>query len=303
MPTRKNEKPDPAPDLGGVQGAEFSARLSALLGTGSPSQRRLADFILRNPIRVAASSIDELSRIAGVSAPTISRFARELELSGFTEMRGLVARAMQDRMDPVSKLRENLRSGDACPHIGDAFDAVRHQFLLIDPSAVEHSALRLKDMIKAARTVYVMGFGISTLIAALLQRGVQPYHSRVIAVAETGGSAVAARNLMRIDEGDLLISITFPRYGFDAVNLTRFARDRGARIAVITDSQASPLCTFADELVLVPAMHPVLTNSLVGAVAVVETIVAAVMLSDPANVDIADRMYGAIADYIFRDPG
>ena len=58
----------------------------------------------------------------------------------------------------------------------------------------------------------------------------------------------------------------------------------------------------ADEMVLVPSSHPVLSSSMVAATAVIETIVTAVMLSDPGNVERADRLTEAIAIYLHHDP-
>ncbi len=283
-------------------GSSLGSRLGILLRTGSPSQRVLAEFILRNPIRIAAASIDELARATGVSAPTVSRFARELGLSGFAEMRGAAADAMQALMDPVAKLRERLRADPATRGVGETFDAIRRQIALIDSDAIEEIVLRLAAQINQARTVYIMGFGLSANIAGLLFLGLQPFHPQMVLVVEAGGTEVAAGNLMRIAGDDLLIAITFPRYGRDPVNLTRYARDRKARVAVLTDSSASPLAAMADELVLVPSSHPVLSSSMVAALAVVETLVAAVMLSDPVNVERADRLTEAIEAYLHHDP-
>lgn len=242
-----------------------------------------------------------MAKAVSVSAPTISRFARELGVSGFAEMRSEVAKATQATMDPVAKLRSKLRSDWTEGRAGETFVAIRQQIQMIDPDQINELAQRLARRIRNARNVYVMGFGTSELIAGLLSMRLRPFHPGVVNVAEAGGTEVAARNLIRIEAPDLLIAITFPRYGRDPVQLTQYAHDRGAQIAVITDSAASPLCPLADELAFIPAEHPVLTSSVVAAVAFVETVLSAVMLSDAANVENAGRLHAAVATYLFSN--
>lgn len=284
----------------GFASSRLGARISALHREGSASQRLLAEFILRNPIRVAAASIDEMARMSGVSAPTISRFARQLGVEGFADMRGAIAGAMQGLMDPVSKLREQLRPGSSARRGGETLDAIRQQIGRIDSGLVEAQAHAVAGRIRTARTVHVMGFGLSSHVAALMVLGLQPFHPSVSGVVEFGGTEVAAGKLMAIDASDVLIAITFPRYAQDVIGLTRYARDRGAHVVALTDSPASPLAPLASELVLAPSSHPVLSSSMAAAVAVAETIITTVMLSDKGNAEKAARLTQAIAAYLHQ---
>lgn len=285
-------------------GAEvFSAtplglRLAGLMADGSPGQRRLAEFILRHPIRVSALSIEDLAQATGVSAPTISRFARELSPGGFAEMRGAVAEAVQTALDPVAKLKlqlEGASGGGAA-----ALEAIRSQIGQLDANVLAAQAAVLAESIAKARQVHVMGFGLSSHVAALLVLGLQPFCPSVMGVVEFGGTEVAAGRLMAIGPADILIAITFPRYASDVIRLARYAKDRGARIAALTDSIASPLAPLADILLLAPGEHPTLSSSMTTAVAVAETVVATVMLSDPANAEKAAMLGDAIGEYLHR---
>jgi len=274
--------------------------LAGQLAEGSPGQRRLAEFILRHPIRVSALSIEELARATGVSAPTISRFARGLALGGFAEMRAAVAEAVQAALDPVAKLQRQLTDAGGAQRGEEAFGAIQRQIAGIDAGDVAALSEALAKEIAAARQVHVMGFGLSAHVAALMVLGLQPFCGGVSGVVEFGGTEVAAGRLMGIGAGDLLIAITFPRYASDVVRLARYARDRGARVAALTDSAASPLAPLADILLLAPAEHPTLSSSMAAAVAVAETVVAAVMLSDPANAQKAAALGEAIGGYLHQ---
>jgi DNA-binding MurR/RpiR family transcriptional regulator len=281
-------------------GTPLGARLAGLAAEGSPGQRRLAAFILRNPIRVAALSIEELARATEVSAPTISRFARETGLGGFADLRGGVAQAVQTLLDPVAKLKLQLdKTGDAARG-REMLQAIQMRVQQLDAAVIAAQAEAVARDIASARNVHVMGFGLSAHVAALLVLGLQPFCRSVSGVVEFGGTEVAAGKLMGIGPQDRLIAITFPRYASDVVSLARYAKDRGARVIAITDSAASPLAPFADSVLLAPSDHPTLSSSMVAAVAVVETLIAAVMLSEPANAEKAAMLGDAIGRYLHK---
>lgn len=272
-------------------------RLAATLDRGSPSQRKLAEFILRNPLRLAAWGIEDAARHSGVSAATISRFSRELGYEGFGELRTAIAGTLQSLVQSVEKLRDRIEGG---PGAEAPFTAAQtnmaHLAQAVTPAQI---AAVTRHLVEAA-SVYVMGFGLSAHAAALLTLGIQPYCRHVVNVVEYGGTEVAAGRLATIGKGDVLFAITFPRYASDVVHLTRYARDQRARIAVLTDSAASPLARYADDLLIAPCGHPVLSSSMVAAVAVVEAISAAVMLSDRENVARAARLTEAISSYLVQ---
>jgi DNA-binding MurR/RpiR family transcriptional regulator len=277
----------------------LGVRLKGLMAEGSPGQRKIAEFILRHPIRVSALSIEDLAQASGVSAPTISRFARELDLAGFAEMRGAVADAVQTALNPVAKLKLQLEASGSS-RSAETFTAIQSQIGGLDAGVVAAQAAEAAAAIAAARNVHVMGFGLSAHVAALMVLGLQPFCANVAGVVEFGGTEVAAGRLMAIGPGDALVAITFPRYASDVVSLTRYAKDRGARIVALTDSIASPLAPLADILLLAPAEHPTLSSSMAAAVAIAETVVATVMLSDPANAERAARLGEAIGGYLHQ---
>lgn len=279
------------------------AALVARMEDGAPQQRRLAEFVLRNPLAAAARPIDDLAAGAQVSPATISRFARDLGHPGFAGFRAALADAVGASLDPVGKLREGFgRPGAASPAADSLAAARAHLEALADPQ----TAARLKALarrVAAARTVYTVGFGLSAHLAAMLALGLQPYREGVVNVVQYGGTEVAAGRLAAVGAGDLLLAISFPRYAADAVHLARFAREQGARIAAITDSVASPLARWSDDLITAPALHPVLSSSSLPGLALTEALTAEFVMSDPAHVARAERLSAALRKYLVQDGG
>jgi DNA-binding MurR/RpiR family transcriptional regulator len=103
---------------------------------------------------------------------------------------------------------------------------------------------------------------------------------------------------MSAGPGDVVIALTFPRYSSDVTELARAARAAGARIVALTDSVVSPLASVADDLLLAPSPHPVLSASSLPALAVIEALVSEFLLSDPAHLEHARRLAAAMAAYL-----
>jgi DNA-binding MurR/RpiR family transcriptional regulator len=290
----------PLPEIAFAR-SRLGKRLLEMQRNASPSNRLIAEFLLRNPIRVTAWSIEDLSGALPVSTATVSRFARAMGFQGYPELRAALAETLQSVLKPVEKLRDALerRSPDDSPQtegLQTTVEAVRGAAAGLRPEVVEAAVERLLK----AQTLYVMGFGMSAHLAGLLTLGLQPFCPQLINVVEFGGTEVAAGRLMNVGRGDLLVAISFPRYATDAVQLAAYARDRGADVIAITDSPASPLSRVADEVLLAPSAHPVLSSSLAAAVVVIEALLTSLMLSSRGNVVQAAKLTEAISAYLVR---
>jgi DNA-binding MurR/RpiR family transcriptional regulator len=298
----KNIVRKPAPSAEAAFAASALGRqLIALQTEASPSNRLIADYLLRNPVRVTAWSIEDLSGAIAVSPATVSRFARACGFGGYPELRAAVAETLQAILQPVEKLRDAIerpRPGGSSFHDGleTSMSAVRGAVDGLDLAALDRVVAQLGE----ARNVYVMGFGLSSHLAGILTLGLQPFCPQLINVVEFGGTEVAAGRLMNVGRGDLLIVLSFPRYATDAVQLAAYARDRGAALVAITDSPASPLARLTDAVLLAPSQHPILSSSLAAAVVVIEALVARLMTSNRRNVAQAAKLTEAISAYLFR---
>lgn len=277
----------------------LGARLLAVQAEASASYSGIADFILRNSVRVTALGITELGQACNVSGATVSRFARAMGFASYAAMRSAVAEALQSALDPIDKLKNSIeRSAHAAApgiesldYANANIDATRQGLTL---AAIDQVVAK----IGRAGTIYVMGFGLSSHLAGMLALHLQPFCPHVVDVVAFGGTEVAAGRLMNIADKDVLIAISFPRYAIDAIKLTGFAKAHGAYIVTITDSLASPLSKLADTSLLAKSDHPILPSSSTAALALMETIVASLMVANKKNVAKAAELTAAIAPYL-----
>lgn len=84
---------------------------------------------------------------------------------------------------------------------------------------------------------------------------------------------------MRIGEGDVLITISFPRYSRRTVRAADYAVKSGAQVISITDSPSSPLAEHAHYTLLAHGDMASFVDSLVAPLSVINALILAVGLS------------------------
>jgi DNA-binding MurR/RpiR family transcriptional regulator len=281
----------------------LARRVVGLRDGGTRSNVAIAETMLRDPLRFATASVEEVAALAGVSPASVSRFARALGFEGHPGVRAALAAALNEVLNPVEKLRGVVgrRSGGPA---GAGMEAIA--------ANVEAAVRALRSgpglakavrAVAAARVVYVMGFGLSAHSAGHLALGLQPYCHQVVEVAGYGGTEVAAGRLAAVGDGDVLVAITVPRYATDALRLATFARDRGARVVAITDAPAAPIARIAEVALVVPAGHPVLPASSTAILLAIECLVAGVMTASDDSVSRAEALTSALQGYLVDDGG
>ena len=293
--------PSASPDVG-FAASSLGQSLLRVLAEGSASNRAIADYLLRNQVRVTALGIEELADACAVSTATISRFARDLGFKNYAAMRGAVAETLQSLLQPVEKLRSTIarRTAKASPAL-ESLGYAEAALTATRGGLAGTQVDRVGTVLTKARTVYVLGFGLSSFLAGALAMHLQPFCRHVVEVAASGGTEVAAGHLATIGAKDVLVVISLPRYTLDVVPLTRFARDAGATIVSITDSPASPLAELGHHVLYAHSAHPVLPSSSSAALAVIEALAVSLMTSNKANVAKAARHTEAIAAYLYGE--
>ena len=303
-PARNSLRPPVAATLSSPDAAFAQSTLGQtlmhVLASGSASQRQIADYLLRNQMRVTALGIEELADSCQVSTATISRFARDIGQKNYSAMRSAMAETLQSLLQPVDKLRRTIqRRARATSPITESLEYAAANIAAtsdaLSPPAMQTVVRRLTR----AKVVYVMGFGLSANLAGMLVQHLQPFCPHVVEVVGIGGSEVAAGHLVNLAAHDVLVVISFPRYTLDCIGLASFARDRGACIVALTDSPASPLAELADHALYAQSTHPVLPSSASTALAMIEALAVALMVSNKKNVEKAARLSEVIAAYLY----
>ncbi|MDE3719831.1 MurR/RpiR family transcriptional regulator [Nocardiopsis sp. N85] len=229
-------------------------RIRSLLPSLAPAERRVAQRIIDDPERAAASSITQLAKDCATSEATVIRFCRTIDFSGYRELRlALATEAGQARGARTTGGPEP--DGDINPD--DTLVTVVQKIAYTDARAVEETGAALNvdvlrtviDTMGAARRIDVYGVGASAFVGADLQ---QKLHRIGLTSFAWSDAHVMLTSAALLDERDVAIGISHSGSTIDTVQALSEAGRRGARTVAITNFPRSPI-GFADHVLTTAA--------------------------------------------------
>lgn len=269
------------------------------------AQQRMAAAVLAQPFKAATTSIDEFAAEVGVSIASANRFAVALGFAGYAQFRSELTSAFASTLAPVERLRKGLT--EAARNSAEAMARSLDEDIRnlqssrdgLDVAVCE----RAVELILKAKRVHTLGYGASGHLAALLHHELDAYCQQVCTLPQLAGPSHAARQIFKLGPDDLLVVVGMPRYSEDSVTLAGMARERGARVLVITDGPASPLVPLADEVIYVHAAKQLSATSNAAALACIEALAAAVARRTPQAVARAQELARFVMPWLHVPPG
>ena len=229
-------------------------RIRSLLPSLAPAERRVAQRVVDDPERAAASSITQLAKDCATSEATVIRFCRTIDFSGYSELRLALATEVGQARGARSTSSEKL-SSDINPD--DTLASVVQKIAYTDARAVEETgaALDVEELravigaMAGARRVDVYGVGASAFVGADLQ---QKLHRIGLTSFAWSDAHVMLTSAALLEESDVAIGISHSGTTVDTVQALTEAGRRGARTVAITNFPRSPI-GFADHVLTTAA--------------------------------------------------
>ena len=207
------------------------------------SEKKLAAFVTANGQRSQTMSISELAAACGVAEATISRFCRRMGYRGYSAFRLAIAAATAGRSssDPLhGEIQPEDTVPDLCAKLaGVDSDAIRETQSLIRPERIQSAA----GMLLAAEKVLCMGQGGSMLLAEEAAHLFTTVFSGFFPVKDSHMQVIAASNL---SERDAILFFSYSGATKDLMDVMRIARQRRAKIVLVTRYPGSPGAELAD---------------------------------------------------------
>lgn len=253
----------------------LSEMLRESLDVLSSSERKVARTILANYPIAGLETVAELAARAKVSPPTVVRCVSRLGFSGYPEFQKRLMREVHERLgSPLEQYgRADLRSGD-----GDLARAARvysgsiaTTISEIPESEFAQAVALLADVTHPVRLI---GGRFSHVLAEYLGAHLELLRPNVHVMGFEQMARLAA--IADTHRGDVFAVFDYRRYDPQTVRFTQRVADRGARVVLFTDRWLSPAADVASIVLSADVEAPSPFDSLVPAMAVVETVVAGV---------------------------
>jgi DNA-binding MurR/RpiR family transcriptional regulator len=243
----------------------------------SPAERKLARVLLASYPIAGLESVARFAERAGVSPPTVTRFITKLGFKGYPEFQEVLRQEVQARLSsPLARYHGDEAERRAGSLVSDALEVSRQNLQatleLLSHRDVEEVVELLADV---RRRVLVLGGRLSGPLARYLAGQLHLVRPGV-GLVESERTA-AAQQLIDLRKGDILVVFDYRRYQADTIESARLVAGLGVNVVLFTDPWLSPASAFARQVVVSSVENVGPFDSLVGATAVVEAVVAAVL--------------------------
>ena len=241
----------------------------------SKGQKKIASYISEHYDRAAYLTAAKLGELVGVSESTVVRFATELGFEGYPEFQTALQKIVHNKLTSFQRIEVTnslIGNNDILEKVllSDA-DKIRRTLEEIDRSSFEAAV----EAIVNAKCIYIIGVRSSSSLASFLNFNFRMIFDQVRFI-QTMSSSDIFEQIMQIGEGDVLFAISFPRYSKRIINAVEYAKGKGANVVALTDSNASPIAAYANEVLTARSDMISFVDSLVAPLSIINAIVMAV---------------------------
>jgi len=267
------------PDVTNVTGPDprVGELVRQRLDSLSPAERKLARVLLASYPIAGLESVARFAERAGVSPPTVTRFITKLGFRGYPEFQEVLLHEVQARLSsPLARYRDEPQANAADSVLADSLEVSMHNLkavLEVLSSRDLNEAIELLADVR--RNVSVLGGRVSAPLARYLAAQLHLLRPGVSLV--DAERSTPAQQLIDLRKTDVLVIFDYRRYQSDTIESARVAASRGCSVILFTDPWLSPASAFARQVLVTSVETVGPFDSLVGATAVVEAVVAAVL--------------------------
>lgn len=205
----------------------------------SKGQKAIANYIQENYDKVAFMTASHLGQTVGVSESTVVRFANMLDYDGYPKLQKALQESIKTKLTTVQRF-EMSKDLDSEENIikrvmNSDMDNIRKTIDELDSNLIRSAVSTLKS----ARKVYILGMRSSKILAEYFAFYLNFVMDDVHLIPS--GANDPFDELINLNEEDVLVVFSFPRYSTRTFEVVQFAKQQGATIIGITDSLMSPL--------------------------------------------------------------
>lgn len=252
--------------------ADISERIRAIYSTLSKGQKKIANAVLNDYDKVAYLTAAKLGNLVGVSESTVVRFADELGFEGYSQFQLAVQELVRIKLTPNQRIeitKQRIGRGDVIDNVMESdINKIKYTLERLDRRAFVEAV----DSIISARTIYITGARSSEPIARHLSYNLSLIFDNVKFIVPTSSSEVFEQ-MYSINEEDVVIAFSFPRYSSKMINGIKFATQKNAKVVVFTDSDVSPLVEYSDCVLIAQSDMASFMDSLVAPLSIINAII------------------------------
>ena len=250
----------------------------------SKSHKKIATYICEHYDQAVFMTAAQLGKEVDISESTVVRFASGLGFEGYPEFQDALELWVKNAWNGVTKI--NLKYGRSTQSevltgvFNSDIEKMADTLENMDPDAFEAAV----NMIWNAKKVYIVGIRSSEPLADFLGLYLSMIRDDVVLVRSTNVTEIFEQ-MIRVNEDDCVIGISFPRYSMRTLKAMEFANNRNAKVVTITDNIHSPMKLYSTCNLCARSDMISIVDSLVAPLSLINALVVALCLKDPERIE------------------
>lgn len=262
---------------------DIISRMNEKYASMSKSHKKIAAFIMEHYEQAVFMTAAKLGETLEISESTVVRFASGIGYEGYPEFQKALEEWVQNKLSTVQRISVKYGKSTQSEILSSVLSAdiekIQDTMENLDPVAFETAV----DIILEAKNVYIVGIRSCEPLADFLSFYLNMIRGNVQLIRTTSVSEMFEQ-MIRIDERDAIIGISFPRYSMRTLKAMEFANDRNAKVITITDTVHSPMNLYSSCNLLARSDMVSIVDSLVAPLSVINALVVALCLKRPDEV-------------------
>lgn len=249
---------------------------------------RVLALLSTQPRELSFASTSAAAGLAGVNVATVVRAAQFLDFSGWPALRAEVRSRYLSGLSAAEVLTEHVTAEER-----PVWGTIRRDLLNLQELAQiidEQQLLRTARLVASARTTVVLGSGSFAAPGLQLSHLAQTI-GHDVRLQQVGGTALF-NTVNLLGPQDCLVVFQLWRTPKDILHAIEVATHNGCRTVLIGDQTPQHP---ADEVILMPSEGASMFPSLVGAITIVEALIAGIVTVDGENAarasDATERLW------------
>lgn len=263
--------------------SDIISRVNEKFSSMSKSHKAIATFISDHYDQAVFMTAAKLGETLGISESTVVRFASGIGYDGYPEFQKALEEWVKNKLNSVQKIGvkygHSTQSEILKSVLSADVDKIEDTIHNLDPQAFEMAV----NSILEAKNIYIVGLRSCAPLAEFLHFYLNMIRGQVYLLNTTSVSEMFEQ-MIRIDEKDAIIGISFPRYSMRTLKAMEFANDRNAKVITITDTVHSPMNLYSSCNLLARSDMVSIVDSLVAPLSVINALVVALCLKRPQEV-------------------
>ena len=265
--------------------------------TLTKGEKKIAEFLVKNPKKVILLSALDLGKEIGVSDASVLRFSKTMGFNKFNDFKNYIALELSETSpdDRIVKNWDNFNSkNDIANKIVNAdLENIKEFLLNVDFDQVNEAV----EMIDEAKKIYFLGIGSSRAISQFMFWHVKRLGFNAECVNEGGLGLYEA--FSHIKKGDVVIIFAFPRFLNDEIKAVKLAKEKKAKIITITSNVFSEISFLTNIVFKISVENNAFFNSYIVPMELCNIILTALFEKNKTSIYAELKENSLVKDFLF----